>query len=62
MMTKKHFNAIAAEIRVHVQAAVQSGNTEARDLLLSLAAALAREFKADNHNFNTTRFMVACAF
>jgi len=55
MMTRKHYEAIAAILRAYWLAKVGS-NVEPDYLIL----ALVRYFQTDNPNFNTTRFYRAC--
>lgn len=55
-MTRKHFSAIAADIRWLVS------DTEDTQSLYRLASDLCVTFKGFNPNFNASRFMDACGF
>lgn len=59
-MTRKHFAAVAADIKENVEAA--DGNTDAIRTLRQLAGDLARTFKLFNPNFDRVRFLTACGF
>lgn len=67
-MTRKHFEAIARDIRVSVAAAdlvgrspMEPGEDRKRTLYV-VACDLAATFSTFNANFNRTRFLTACGF
>lgn len=59
-MTRKHFEAIAKDIRISVVAS--AGNPERDAALYVVACDLASTFSSFNANFNRTRFLTACGF
>lgn len=57
-MTKKHFEAIAQDIRFQAE----QSSDEGRDAIRSTAAAMAVTFSIFNQNFDRQRFLTACGF
>lgn len=56
-MTRKHFAAIAADIKAQYEAET---NLYAQDAVRSTAYKLARTFASFNPNFDRIRFIMAC--
>lgn len=56
-MTRKHYVAIAAIIRRHLDS---DAGSDAHDAVAGVAVALAGTFAADNQAFDRTRFLEAC--
>jgi post-segregation antitoxin (ccd killing protein) len=59
-MSRKHFEALAAEIRAEYTAAVNAGNLEGRASIAALAGRIARVCADSNPNFSDARFIKAC--
>lgn len=59
-MTKKHFEAIAADIKQSVVAS--AGNPDRDAALYVVACDLAATFSTFNANFRRTQFLTACGF
>lgn len=59
-MNRKHFNALAAEIRTAYADACSGGGEEARTAVANLAGRIARVCADSNPNFSDARFIKAC--
>lgn len=59
-MTKKHFEAIAATIKVNVESARESGSPQRLASVLELVEELSHTFQQINPRFDKDRFLKAC--
>lgn len=59
-MSRKHFEALAAEIRTAYADACSGAGEEARNAVANLAGRIARACSDSNPNFDDRRFLKAC--
>jgi post-segregation antitoxin (ccd killing protein) len=59
-MSRKHFTALAEEIRAEYNHTFITGNVEARAAIATLAGRIARVCADSNPNFSDARFIKAC--